>query len=63
MAKDRNQGEGNRDAARQYNRQTREFVQTHDTEKLAREAEPDNEREAREIERARQKAARGDTES
>jgi len=38
-----NEGEGNRTAARKYNKETTAFTRSHDTEKLAKEA-----REARE---------------
>lgn len=40
-----NQGEGNRDAARQYNEQQRNFVKNEDVEKLAREKMSESEKE------------------
>ncbi len=49
------QGEGNYDAARRYNEATREHVRSHDVEREAREAEPANADEARDMERAEQK--------
>ena len=49
------QGEGNYDAARRYNEATREHVRSHDVEREAREAEPTNADEARDMERAEQK--------
>ena len=49
------QGEGNYDAARRYNKATREHAQSHDVEREAREAEPANADEARDMERAEQK--------
>jgi len=49
------QGEGNYDAARRYNKATREHAQSHDVEREAREAEPTSADEARDIERAEQK--------
>lgn len=54
---DRNEGEGNKTAARNYNRKTKEFVESADIEQEAREAEPESEREAAELLRAREKAA------
>ena len=46
------QGEGDYESARRYRRDVEKFVDEHDTEELAREAEPDSEAEARELERA-----------
>ena len=46
------QGEGNRDAAREYNESQREFVQSGQVDEAAREAEPRSEEERREMERA-----------
>jgi hypothetical protein len=48
------QGEGDYESARRYKRDVEEFVEQNDTEELAREAEPDSEAEARELERAEQ---------
>lgn len=53
----RNEGEGNKTAARNYNRKTREFVESTDIEEKARDAEPESEAEERENLRAREKAA------
>lgn len=52
-----NQGEGNREAARRYNEQTRDFVESNDIEEKAREAEPQSAAEEAENLRAREKAA------
>ena len=46
------QGEGNRDAAREYNESQREFVQSGDVERAAHEAEPTSDAERAEMERA-----------
>ena len=45
-------GEGNCEAARRYNKATREHAKTADVEKEARDAEPRDTGEARELERA-----------
>lgn len=44
----KNQGEGNRDAAREYNEQQRNFVKNEDVEKLAREKMSESEQKAAE---------------
>ncbi|BAU47743.1 hypothetical protein SVA_1168 [Sulfurifustis variabilis] len=41
MAEDKNQGEGNREAARHYNEEARKFAQSGRVEEAAREAKPD----------------------
>ena len=46
------QGEGDYRSAREFNEQERKFVGTHDTERLAEEATPDDANQARELERA-----------
>jgi hypothetical protein len=46
------QGEGDYRSAREFNAQEREFVRTHDTERLAEEATPDDANQAEEMERA-----------
>ena len=48
------QGEGDYESARRYQRDVEEFVEQNDTEELARDAEPVDEAEARELERAEQ---------
>lgn len=50
----RNQGEGNRDAARRYEAGVQQHVKSHDVEREARDAAPDDVEEAREMERAEQ---------
>ena len=49
------QGEGNRDAAREYNESQREFVESGDVERAARDAEPTSESERAEMEDAERK--------
>jgi len=46
------QGEGNRDAAREYNESQREFAQSGQVDEAARDAEPRSEDERREMEKA-----------
>jgi hypothetical protein len=46
------QGEGNRDAAREYNESQRDFVQSGQVDEAARDAEPTSDEERREMERA-----------
>ena len=46
------QGEGNRDAAREYNESQREFAQSGQVDEAARDAEPRSEEERREMEKA-----------
>lgn len=48
------QGEGDYEAARRYRKGAEEFSQTHDTEGVARDAEPRTAEEARELERAQE---------
>lgn len=48
------QGEGDYKAARRYNESTREFVKDNDVSEVAREAEPANASEERQMERAEQ---------
>jgi hypothetical protein len=48
------QGEGNYEAAREYNEATRDFVQSGRAEKAARDAEPRDAAEAKSLERAEQ---------
>lgn len=47
-----NQGEGNVDAARNYNRSTRDFVESGQVDHAAREADPHSAAEASEMQRA-----------
>lgn len=53
MAEDKNQGEGNREAARHYNEEAEKFAQSGRVEKAARDAKPDP--KAEEAARARAK--------
>jgi hypothetical protein len=46
------QGEGDYEAARRYDEKTREHVKSHDIEQEARDAEPANRGEERDMERA-----------
>jgi hypothetical protein len=50
-SEDKIQGEGDYEAARRYDEKAREYVKTHDVEQAARDAEPRNEGEERELER------------
>lgn len=52
MAK--NQGEGDREAARHYDEKTREFVESGKVDEAARDAEPDSEAEEKGRERAKE---------
>lgn len=49
---DKQHGEGNYKATRDYNRGVKEHMQSHDVEREARDAAPRSEDEAREMERA-----------
>jgi hypothetical protein len=46
------QGEGDYRSAREFNEKERAFVRSHDTEKLAEDAQPDDAAQAAEMERA-----------
>lgn len=46
------QGEGDYEAGRRYNEATRDYVNSHDVEQAAVDAEPDSSEEAEELERA-----------
>jgi hypothetical protein len=46
------QGEGNKDAAREYNESQRDFVESGKVERAARESEPQSDAERREMEKA-----------
>ena len=46
------QGEGNYDAAREYNERTKRFVKSGRVEDAARDAEPETQEEAAELKRA-----------
>jgi hypothetical protein len=49
------QGEGDYISGRRYQKDVEEFTRTHDTEQLAREAEPKSEAERREMAEAEKK--------
>ena len=49
------QGEGDYEAARRYDKKLREHVKDHDIDKEARDAEPKNPAEQRELQHAEQK--------
>ena len=51
-------GEGNYQATRDYNERTKEYLESADVEKDARQAAPRNEQEARELERAEEQGKR-----
>ncbi len=52
------QGEGDKRSARKSNEKKQEFVQEHDTEALAHEAEPADSREQEALEHAEEEAAK-----
>jgi len=52
------QGEGNYDAAREFDQAEEKFVKSGKVEQAARDAEPKNQKEKQEIERAEQEARR-----
>lgn len=54
MSEQKNQGEGNRDAARRYDEAQQKFVEAGKVDEAARRAAPENEEEARELKRAEQ---------
>lgn len=57
----KNQGEGNKEAARRFNEDEREFVRNeYDAEEAAEKAKPDSPEEAAELERARRETANRD---
>lgn len=57
----KNQGEGNKEAARRFNEDEREFVRNeYDAEEAAEKAKPDSAEEAAELERARRETANRD---
>ena len=51
-------GEGNYEATRDYNQRTKDYLESADVEKDAREAAPRNETEAREMKSAEEKGKR-----
>ena len=54
MPTDKVQGEGDYEAARNYDDATREFVEAGEVQKAARDAEPKDQAEAAELKRAEQ---------
>jgi hypothetical protein len=52
------QGEGNYEAAREYNERTRRFIDSGRVDEAAREAEPDNAEEAKELKEAEEAGKR-----
>lgn len=52
MSEQKNQGEGNRDAARRYDEAQQQFVESGQVADAAKRAAPQSEREARELKRA-----------
>jgi hypothetical protein len=52
---DREIGEGDRESARRFNKHAREFVDSTDVEKVAREAEPGSDEEREELREAERK--------
>jgi hypothetical protein len=54
MSEAKNQGEGNVEAARRYDQSQQQFVQSGKVEEAARDAAPESEQQARDLERAEQ---------
>ena len=54
---DRVHGEGNYEATRDYNRDTKSFIDAGKVDEAARKAEPENSREAKEMEKAEAEGA------
>jgi len=54
-AKSKVQGEGDYESGRRFNKASRDFVKTHDVEKLGRASKPRSGKEAAEMERAEAK--------
>lgn len=52
--KGRMQGEGDREAARRYRKDTEDYVESHDVEEEARRAEPESDARRKELENAEQ---------
>lgn len=52
MSEQKNQGEGNRDAARRYDEAQQQFVESGKVADAAKRAAPQSEQEARELKRA-----------
>lgn len=52
MSDNKNQGGGNRAAAKEYNEKTQEFVDNNTVEELARDAEPNSPEEKEELRQA-----------
>ena len=52
--KDKEHGEGNYKASREYNEATKKFVESGKVDEAARKARPQNQQEAREMEQAEQ---------
>lgn len=54
-AKDKEHGEGNYKASKQYNEATKDFVESGKVDDAARKAEPRNQQEARDMKEAEEK--------
>ena len=53
-AKDKEHGEGNYKASKDYNDRTKDFVESGKVDEAAQKAKPQNQQEARELEQAEQ---------
>ena len=53
-AKDKEHGEGNYKATRDYNERTKDFIESGKVDEAAQKAKPKNQQEAREMEQAEQ---------
>jgi len=54
MAQDKEHGEGNYKASREYNDATKKFVESGKVDEAAQKAKPENQQQARDMERAEQ---------
>ncbi|WP_418315999.1 hypothetical protein [Piscinibacter sakaiensis] len=55
MSQDKNQGEGNVEAARRYDQSQQQFVQSGKVDEAAKKAAPESEQQKRELEQAEEK--------
>lgn len=56
MGQDKEHGEGNYKASREYNEATKKFVESGKVDEAAQKAKPENQREAEEMKRAEETA-------
>lgn len=56
--KDRMQGEGDRESARRYRKDTEDYVESHDIEEEARRAKPESDAQKKALEQAEEQGRR-----